>query len=132
MEDKYDGETAAIMAEWPRFEDGALVMFGDEVHHEDVDGFAAYKVSFYADGCVVVEDDDGNAVVSHDGVFDRPKQTERDSWEKLDEDAKKYACVYWGMGFCDETTCPGGGPTDCHQEQKADIVRRAKKLAGVE
>ena len=63
-----------------------------------------------------------------------------DSWERLEEDAVKVVCEYAGAEpdefgdydcdtcrFCDER-----GKLICEQLMASDIVRRAKKLAGVE
>lgn len=60
-----------------------------------------------------------------------------DSWEKLENDAKKTTCDY-ASAPCDEyglTTCDGcrfqkGGL--CHIKKTIDVVERAKKLAGIE
>lgn len=60
-----------------------------------------------------------------------------DSWEKLEEDAEKPSCEYFGIGpgnaSCDD--CPHGprqtGRT-CWQSARRDMLARAKKLAGIE
>lgn len=68
--------------------------------------------------------------------------TRPDSWEQLEEDARKGACEYAGAYLkrdtidsheCDGCRCDadGYGPT-CEQQMALDIIRRAKKLAGVE
>lgn len=68
--------------------------------------------------------------------------TRPDSWERLEEDARKGACEYAGAYLkrdtidsheCDGCRCDadGYGPT-CEQQMALDIIRRAKKLAGVE
>ena len=54
-----------------------------------------------------------------------------DTWERLEEDAEKDPCGYFG--FDGEETCgkcPASGK-NCEQTMALDIVRRAKKLAGV-
>ena len=68
---------------------------------------------------------------------------EIDTWERIEEDAVKDCWGYWGceMHLCTEG-CPNkvdGKPPykrlsvdDCCDAQTLDLVRRAKKLAGVE
>ena len=60
-----------------------------------------------------------------------------DSWEKMEEDAKKGPCTYFGK-IKDISTvcsrCPHGKKTglNCGQNMKLDLVKRAKRLAGIE
>lgn len=66
--------------------------------------------------------------------------TRPDSWERLEEDAVKVVCEYAGavpdeFGDYDCDTCrlfDARGKLICEQLMARDIVRRAKKLAGVE
>lgn len=60
-----------------------------------------------------------------------------DSWEKLEEDARKSSCDYAsapldenGFATCDGCRFQNGGP--CHLEKDIDLMERAKKLAGIE
>lgn len=60
-----------------------------------------------------------------------------DSWEKLEEDARKTACDYApaprnedGITTCDG--CPFLKSESCSNEMTIDLVERAKKLAGIE
>lgn len=60
-----------------------------------------------------------------------------DSWEKLEEDARKSSCDYASAPLDENglTTCNGcrfknGGP--CHLEKDIDLMKRAKKLAGID
>lgn len=58
-----------------------------------------------------------------------------DSWERLEEDMQKSACAYFGYQdkACDEGDgCPARGGLDCSNRKTADLIRRAKALAGVE
>ena len=59
-----------------------------------------------------------------------------DSWERLEEDAGKEPCDYFGVECDDDKGCSGcphlHAPRDCTIDMQADIVRRAKALAGVE
>ena len=59
-----------------------------------------------------------------------------DSWEQLEEDAGKEPCDYFGVECDDDKGC-GGCPhlregRDCTIALQADLIRRAKALAGVE
>ena len=60
-----------------------------------------------------------------------------DSWEKLEEDARKTTCDYasapcdeYGLTMCDGCRFQKGGL--CHIKKTIDVVERAKKLAGIE
>ena len=64
-----------------------------------------------------------------------------DSWERLEEDARKVTFDYWsckGTGCCDCPSKVGGekpyqryGTGGCSTAKAVDILARAKKLAGV-
>lgn len=66
--------------------------------------------------------------------------TRPDSWERLEEDARKGVCEYAGaepdeFGDYDCDTCrlfDARGKLICEQQMALDIVRRAKAIAGVE
>lgn len=93
------------------------------------------------------------AVYADDGTFfpwAKPKYLSHkntepaDSWEKLEEDADKRVCEYAGAqkSIVDDDkysciNCPydePGSHTDkgCQERMRLDLVRRAKKLAGIE
>lgn len=60
-----------------------------------------------------------------------------DSWEKLEEDAKKIVCEYVGapLNEIGLTTCNGcrfDKYEECYSEMVLDVLARAKKLAGIE
>lgn len=59
-----------------------------------------------------------------------------DSWERLEEDAEKEACDYFGVECDDDYGCSGcphlHEGRDCTIDMQADLVRRAKALAGAE
>ncbi|WP_337492253.1 hypothetical protein [Slackia isoflavoniconvertens] len=67
----------------------------------------------------------------------QPNPEQADSWEKLEEDARKTACNY-ALAPRDEdglTTCNGcrfQESESCHHEMVLDVFERAKKLAGIE
>nr|DAH52955.1 MAG TPA: hypothetical protein [Caudoviricetes sp.] len=56
---------------------------------------------------------------------------EQDSWERLEKDASKNSCGYFGRsGLC--VDCPALAISKmCNVAKSEDIVRRAKALAGV-
>lgn len=57
-----------------------------------------------------------------------------DSWERLEKDAAKDPCAYFGYGddsiYNKCQSCPAYGD-DCGPAMAQDVVRRAKALAGV-
>ena len=60
-----------------------------------------------------------------------------DSWEKLEEDAKKTSCGYASAPRDEDglTTCEGcrfQKSESCNQEMTLDVLKRAKKLAGID
>lgn len=75
----------------------------------------------------------------HEECHCKPKlltHTRPDSWERLEEDAVKEPCDYFGVE-CDEDKGCSGCPhlhegRDCTIALQADLIRRAKALAGVE
>lgn len=58
-----------------------------------------------------------------------------DSWEGLEEDARKNACRYFGhtetCGTCPAMKMPDYDGSNCNISKDMDIIRRAKALAGV-
>lgn len=111
--------------EWPRFEDGELVQIGDEAEFFDGeiekvlqvfigrDGYTLYcetKEEFYGYGTPV-------------------KRPEHDTQEKIDADARKSACEYfgWEHARCDE--CPASSVDDtCDVVMIRDLLRRQREL----
>lgn len=74
----------------------------------------------------------------HEQCHCKPKlltNTRPDSWERLEEDASKEPCFYFGYEDkpCgDGAGCPANKLGNCSKLKAADIVRRAKALAGAE
>lgn len=116
-----------ILDMWPRFEDGEPVWLGDEVGD-----FGGEIVDIYFN-------DKGAAIWNnacdhlHLAIGERAKRpAPKDSWERLEEDASKDTCVYFGgTGHFDCSECSSGG-INCFRRMKLDLIRRAKALAGVE
>lgn len=123
--------------------DGVEIKVGDTVWHED--GSELHVIGFgdVQDGetMLVVEYAAGPTKWGEVRCLS-VTHTRPDSWEQLEEDARKGACEYAGAYLkrdtidsheCDGCRCDadGYGPT-CEQQMALDIIRRAKKLAGVE
>lgn len=67
--------------------------------------------------------------------LDAPRltHTRPDSWGRLEKDAAKSDCIYFGHDVSDCDRCPARESTlGCGQSKSLDIIRRAKALAGVE
>lgn len=94
---------------------------------------------------VVTKVEDGAAYIAYESDYAQREEaanlthTRPDSWERLEEDAAKYPCDYAevvnGSAFSYCEKCPWW--EECGGDRKAelmalDIIRRAKKLAGVE
>lgn len=61
------------------------------------------------------------------------RRAENDSWERLEADALKSSCGYFNAGVVDCPNCSKRKENIlCSRLQTVEIVRRAKKLAGVE
>lgn len=131
-----------ILDMWPRFEDGEYVWFGDavEAHHGGAVTVEAIEFSY---GYVCVKDaEDGNWDTSMYAMRPLKRPAPADSWERLEEDARKGVCEYAGAyrksGTIDSHECDGcrfdgdGNDPTCEQQMALDIIRRAKALAGVE
>lgn len=87
------------------------------------------------EACVGVHTDEGAFLPSMNPKYlSRKKPEPADSWEKLEEDARKTACAYApaplnedGLVTCDG--CPFQKSESCSNEMTLDLVERAKKLA---
>lgn len=114
-----------IESEWielPRDKDGEVIHIGDTVRYlDDKDVFKVYGITFNSDGERVIE--------SADGVWSRPNSISHvnpDTWERIEADAMLYPFEYLHKLHI---------PTDPVfteiGQQKIDLVRRCKALAGV-
>lgn len=90
---------------------------------------------------VVTKVEDGAAHIAYESDYAQREEaadlthTRPDSWERLEEDASKEPCFYFGFDdkLCsDGAGCPANKSGDCSKLKAADLIRRAKKLAGVE
>lgn len=125
--------------------DGEPIRIGDEM---DIDGDAMTVLGYRLHNdmlLLVAKDKKSGLFFTPDPSIVRHFKPERpDSWEKLEEDADKRVCEYAGAqkSIVDDDkysciNCPydePGSHTDkgCQERMRLDLVRRAKKLAGVE
>lgn len=119
--------------EWPRFEDGELVGFGD--YYVGCDG-ESHEVK----GVFVRSDEQPFVMYVSDGVEpitvmtgERVKRPEpEDTQEKIDADAEKSFCEYFGHG---SGICKEGGVCEAHGSDEPcraimirDLLRRQREL----
>lgn len=113
--------------------DGVPIKVGDTVWHHS--GFAHGVVTSIDAGSLM-----GTVRYVNEGVEFRDAakdlaHTRPDSWERLEEDASKEPCFYFGFEDkpCDDGAgCPANKLGNCSKLKAKDIIRRAKALAGVE
>lgn len=119
--------------------DGVPIRIGDEMN---IDGDAMTVLGYRLRNdmmLLVVEDKKMGLFLAPESSRVRHFKPEpADSWEKLEEDALKNPCRYFGM-FDDQSTsctaCPHGPwATDriCGENMRLDLIKRAKRLAGIE
>lgn len=118
--------------------DGEPIRIGD-VLYSSGNECRVVSITVKADGaCVGVYTDEGVLLPSVNPKYlSRKNPGPADSWEKLEEDARKTPCNY-ALAPCDEdglTTCDGcrfAKSESCSQEMTLEVLERAKKLAGIE
>lgn len=139
LADLIDRETVEL----PRDADGVPIRIGD-VLYSSGNECRVVSITVKADkACVGVHTDEGVFLPSVNPKYLSHKNTEplepesADSWEKLEEDARKTACAYApaprnedGLTTCDG--CPFLKSESCSNEMTIDLVERTKKLAGIE
>ena len=116
--------------------DGVPIEVGDTVYCDD-DPEQLIVDSFDDPGCVYL-----TLAKSPNGILytiepSRLSHERPDSWEKLEEDAKKTTCDYARAPRDEDglTTCKGcrfEKSKSCYNKMALDMVKRAKKLAGIE
>ena len=108
--------------------DGVEIKVGDTVWHEDGSEQLVEEMNRYGVRCF-----DGDKRRTFDPKY--LTHTRPDSWERLEEDAAKDECDYFGFSDTECTEgdgCPACDDSpDCHRAKIRDLVRRAKALAGV-
>ena len=124
--------------------DGEPIHIGD-VLYSSGNKFRVVSITVKANEvCVAVYADDGTFFPWANPKYLSRKNPEplepepAESWVKLEEDALKNPCRYFGM-FDDQsascTACPHGPwATDriCGENMRLDLIKRAKRLAGIE
>lgn len=121
----------AILDMWPKFEDGEYVLPGDRVGLVD-DDETLYQVHIRETWYSLYTETHDEWHDSGDAV---KRPAPKDSWERLEEDASKEPCFYFGFEDkpCDDGAgCPANKLGNCSKLKASDIIRRAKALAGVE
>ena len=120
-----EGETVYVVEDEPY---GANLFIGDSV---DV-------VNIFKNGDVTVTKHDGTDYAVDGGNLSHERPV-ADSWERLEEDAEKLACEYFGRkeekdpcSWCRSREIDPCTAKDCELNKTIDLVRRAKKLAGVQ
>ena len=136
------GENHDGFMKLPLDADGVLIRIGDEM---DIDGEIAvvkgYQVSYKGDELQFIAVTEGYrktfTLFGKNRKHFKHGAMPADSWAKLEEDAKKHSCEYFGIGSdnasCDD--CPYGSRQTgraCWQNARRDMLARAKKLAGIE
>lgn len=123
--------------------DGIAIRPGDKIYFNgDPEGFALKCIAVGCLPCPVefVDLEETGTTAWEEGLaftHRQPTSKSVDSWEKLEEDAKKTPCGYAlaprdedGLRTCDGCRFEKCGP--CHIEKAIDVIKRAKKLAGIE
>lgn len=114
--------------EWPRFEDGELVRIGDEVEFHDGEIEKVLQVFTGCDGYTLYGETK-EEFSEYGTPVDRPEP--EDTQEKIDADAEKDFCVYFGWGGkqCDDDGgCPAFAVGDCRSIMIRDLLRRQREL----
>lgn len=131
--------------ELPLDADGVPIRLGDTVWYIGVDvdiekdcpmevnGFV--RVPFVLETFIETVECPHKAIASESLTHKRLEPP--DSWEKLENDAKKTSCGYASAPRDENglTTCEGcrfQKTESCSQEMTLDVLKRAKKLAGIE
>lgn len=125
--------------ELPIDADGVPIRIGDKM---DVDGdcmnVLGYRL-YNGELLLVVKKAEGDCTfyTPKPSSVRHYKYSKPDSWEKLEWDAKKTSCGYASAPRDDDglTTCEGcrfQKSESCSQEMTLDVLKRAKKLAGID
>lgn len=139
LADRIDREMMAL----PKDAEGEPIRIGD-VLYSSGNECRVVSITVKADeACIGVHTDEDVFLPSVNPKYLSHKNTEplepesADSWEKLEEDARKTACDYApaphdedGLTTC--YGCPFQKSESCSNEMTIDLVERAKKLAGIE
>lgn len=116
--------------EWPRFEDGEPVRIGDAVESKFGTAFEVEYVEFCSDHANLYAPSEGLFSVEYGERVKRPEP--EDTQERIDEDAGKTPCEYFGR---EGVLCSyrGGCPSlkmdcSCDMAKTRDLLRRQREL----
>lgn len=132
------GENHDAYMKLPLDADGVPIRIGDEM---DIDGEIAvvkgYQVSYKGDELQFIAVTEGYrktfTLFGKNRKHFKHGAMPADSWEKLEEDAKKDACELAGKGGSDDCVgCKWFPRSNCNEMARLEILKRAKKLAGIE
>lgn len=111
--------------EWPRFDDGELVEIGDEAEFPDGEIEKVLQVFIGCDGYTLY----GETKEELYGYGTPIKRPEHDTQEKIDADARKSACEYFGWEHARCDGCPAFSVDDtCDVVMIRDLLRRQREL----
>lgn len=105
--------------------DGVEVHLGDTVYESN--GQSGIVIAVHPSTRCVDLRQEGCVACAMDAK--RLTHTRPDSWERLEEDAKKGNCEYRGRSQSSCDGCYLNGKSGCDEYVRIDLVRRAKKLA---
>lgn len=123
----------------PRFEDGEPAQWGEKYEEADYVGTVDHICYSWRDERLVCRVWGNESAVAHmdRGPLKRPEPP--DSWERVEADVNKgSACRYFGVPDseeeCGKCTAQWGDYDlmSCAESMARDVLRRCKKLAGVE
>ena len=120
--------------------DGAAIRIGDKM---DIDGdcmtVLGYRIHDDMLLLIAKERKNGLLFTPEPSRVRHFKLEPLDSWEKLEEDVEQFedggtACEYFGgeQTSCNECKSPCSIGSNCRNSVARDVLRRAKKLAGIE
>lgn len=112
--------------------DGVEIKVGDTVWHHS--GFAHGVVTSIDASSLISTVRYSNGYAEFRDAAKDLTHVQPDSWERLERDAEKSICDYFGSssspGSLCEDGCPGlNSPVSCGVLMKLDLIRRAKALA---
>lgn len=130
--DSLDRRLVPEGCEWPRYDTGEPVRIGGAIADELGHAHEVTSVEFYK-GEVALHwnpDEPEECVwVGHGERVRRPTKPEPpDSWERIEEDAGKDRCSYFGAKYQDCGRCTQLA-TSCSISKARDLVRRCRALA---